>query len=175
LKGSKEPCDFYNLIIELGKKALLLSKIVKTKTEAQTLLETNLSNGKALNKFCSMASAQGGDVKYIKDTDIIKKSKVQVSVRSNKSGYVGSIDAKQIGFASVLLGAGRIKKEDLIDQSAGITLNKVVGEKVAIGDVLATLHTSTKSRATDAFIRVLNAYKITKLPSKKNKIVECEI
>jgi len=175
LKGSKEPGNFYNLIIELGKKVLVLSKIVKTKTEAQTLLETNLSNGKALNKFCSMVSAQGGDVKYIKNTNIIKKSKVQVSVRSNKNGFVGSIDAKQIGFASVLLGAGRIKKEDLIDQSAGITLNKIVGEKVAIGNVLATLHTSTKSRATDVFLRVLNAYKITKLPSKKNKIVECEI
>ena len=175
LKGSKEPNDFYNLVIELGKKALVLSKIVKTEVEAEVLLKRNLSNGKAFNIFCSMISAQGGNVEYIKNTDKLEKSKNQVVVRAGKSGFVGSIDAKQIGFASVLLGAGRIKKEDLIDQSAGIVLNKVVGEKVLVGDVLATLHTNNKSCATDVVKRVLNAYEISKALSKKNKIVECEI
>ena len=72
------------------------------------------------------------------------KAEFKEDIISEKDCYISSMNAEEIGVASVILGAGREKKEDAIDFSAGIVLNKKSGNKVAKGDTIATLYTNNK-------------------------------
>ena len=56
-----------------------------------------------------------------------------------------SIDALTIGEASLILGAGRLTKEDVIDPSVGIILNKKIGDKLTNGDVIAKIYSNGKN------------------------------
>jgi glutamyl-tRNA synthetase len=95
---------------------------------------TKIKNGEAYNKFLEFVSSQGGDINSLEVSQNIQE------IKSLKSGEVNSINALNIGKLSCSLGAGRINKEDEIDHSVGIVLNKLVGDKVNVGDTLFTLY-----------------------------------
>ena len=97
-----------------------------------------INNGKAKDKFYEWIKEQGGN---IKELEINANS---IKITSDKEGYVTSIDAAKIGEIVKNLGAGRIKKEDGIDYSVGIVLNKTIGDKVNIGDTLCTSYYNKK-------------------------------
>ena len=101
-----------------------------------------IANGKALEKFKELVKAQGGDISLIENPNLFEKSKYEIKIKSDKAGYITKMDSEKIGKVSVRLGAGRIEKKDTIDYSAGIILNKKVGDYVEKGSLLATLFTS---------------------------------
>lgn len=105
-----------------------------------------LESGKALKKFKELVSAQGGDISVIDDTDLLPKAKYSFDIISQQEGYISSMDSRLIGESSVLLGAGREKKDDTIDYSAGIILCKKTGDKISVGDKIATLYSNDKSK-----------------------------
>jgi len=105
-----------------------------TKREAFKLVIEVLNNGSAYNKFLEMVKLQKGNI------DGIVVSSKKKYIKAKVSGTVNSIDALKLGKLSVAMGAGRQSKEDKIDHSVGIKINKLVGEKVNKGDVLATLY-----------------------------------
>lgn len=98
-----------------------------------------LSNGKALQAFEQMVAAQGGDVGCIRDPSQFPKAKHSLIVTAAQSGFIAAMDAEAIGRVCVQLGAGRRKKADCIDPSAGILLWKKTGDFVSAGAPLATL------------------------------------
>ena len=81
---------------------------------------------------------------------------------ARKDGYIRTLDAEKVGVASVHLGAGRIKKEDDIDKTVGIIVNKKISDKVATGDVLAYIHANVEEKGLKAVEEVQNAYEIIK-------------
>ena len=96
-----------------------------------------------------------------------------VPVISNRSGYVKELLAQEIGKASMNLGAGRKKKEDNIDFSVGIVLEKKIGDKVENGDILAYVHANDEKLGNEIAKDVLNAYTITnEIVSKKQNILK---
>ncbi len=107
-----------------------------------------------------MVEAQGGDVSYLHDTGKFPVAPYNVEVLSEKSGYVHHVNAEAIGEISIILGAGREKKEDAIDYSAGITLVKKPGDFVEKGEPLAVLHTSRKERIDEAVREYVKATSI---------------
>ena len=81
---------------------------------------------------------------------MLEKAKYRLEVKASFDGYIESVDTEGYGKASLLLGAGRNTKEDAIDFSAGIMLNKKTGDYVKKGDVIATFYTSEQSKFQDA-------------------------
>lgn len=109
-----------------------------------------IDDGSALNKLCEMISAQGGNAGVVDDFLLFKQPKHTVEISSEREGYIEHTDAEKIGLASVILGAGREKKGDPIDSSAGIVLKKKTGDRVEKGDTLAIFYTDDESKIEEA-------------------------
>ena len=111
-------------------------------SEAESLVLQTLDSGAAFEKMKEWIAASGGDVRYIEDTSLFPVAGFERKVLSPSDGYVVKMDAEKIGIASVILGAGREKKSDAIDHSAGIIISAHSGDMVKKGDVLCTLYTN---------------------------------
>ena len=154
------PSDLVELCVSAGAIMLVQAGRVKTIEEGKELLEENIKNKSALNKLCEMVEAQGGDSTYIKDPSKFEKAKYIIDVKSNKDGYIKEINALEIGEAAMKLGAGRATKEDIIDFSTGIVLEKKVGSKVNKGDTLCKVY-SNKEHVESILLEVVESFKIT--------------
>jgi len=160
LKG-KGPSDLEELAIELSAHILVLGEICGNYKEAKTMLISALDSGMALNKFRDMIKAQHGNSAVTDNLDMLPKAKFKVEVLSTVEGYVEKINAKEIGHAAMILGAGRAKKEDSIDPAVGVILNKKIGDYVETGTKLVTIHANDMGRAKEAYDRLLAAYSFT--------------
>lgn len=134
------PDDLRELCLDLGSLLFALSGECETPAEARKRLDDLLADGAALEKFKEMIAAQGGDVRVVDDPSIFPQAAFSRSVYTTAKGYIQSIDAGLIGKASLLLGAGRQKKEDEINPAAGVMLGKKVGDPVEVGDEMAQLY-----------------------------------
>ena len=137
LKGNG-PKDLTDISIELASYMVSITKNINYE-EAKTKVIEVLDSGKALNKFYELVKYQGGDISKLNHI-----SKYEYKVYSKKSGYITKMNTAKIGKISSMLGAGRIKKDDLIDYNAGIVLNKKINDYVNKNDLLATLYTDKK-------------------------------
>ncbi len=87
-------------------------------------------------------SSQGGDVTYLEDLSRFPQAKYEIPIRAERDGYITHMDAEKLGLLCVELGAGRRKKGDSIDFSAGLILCAKTGDLICKGDLLATAYTS---------------------------------
>ena len=133
LKGKESSNNFYDLCIDLASEMVSMGLNI-SKEEANEKVLNSIKDGSAYNKFVELVEAQGGDINNIKVSD--KK----YIVKSNKDGVLKKINALEIGKLSLELGAGKKSIKDTIDYSVGVRLNKLVGDNVRRGDVLATLY-----------------------------------
>ncbi|WGS65408.1 thymidine phosphorylase [Marinitoga aeolica] len=169
LKG-KGPEDFTELCIELGANMLDLSGLY-TYENAKKILKENIENGKALEVMRNWIKSQGGNEKVVDNPEeILPISKEIVEFRAEEDGFISHIDTEKVGIASMVLGAGRKKKEDEIDYSVGIKILKKLGVKVSKGDIIAKLYVSDKSNVKEALDLLKAAYKITSNPPKEEKM-----
>lgn len=143
LKGNG-PKDLTELVLTLGSQMVVLAEQATSLDEARQMLIDAIKSGKALNKFKTFLSNQGGDDSIVDSPEKLPSAKYQVEFKAKKDGYITEIIANEIGIASMMLGAGRQTKEDVIDLGVGIVLNKKVGEHVEKGENILTIHTNTK-------------------------------
>lgn len=143
LKGTG-PKDLEELVYTLGSQMVVLAKKADTLEDARTLLEDALHSGKALDKFREMIINQGGDPSVIDDYSKFGEAKYVYEVPAKSSGFVSDIQAESMGVAAMMLGAGRKTKEESIDYTVGLILNKKVGAQVAEGDSLVTIYSNTE-------------------------------
>lgn len=118
--------------------------------EMKILAEKMLSDGTAFKKFREWIKAQGGNAEWIDNPDLFPRTKYEKVITAQKDGYITHIDTEKTGVACVKLGGGRQKKEDLIDFSAGIIMNKKTGDFVRKGEKIAMLYTNTESLLSEA-------------------------
>ncbi|MEW4383667.1 pyrimidine-nucleoside phosphorylase [Staphylococcus epidermidis] len=143
LKGNG-PKDLTELVLTLGSQMVVLAEQATSLDEARQMLIDAIKTGKALNKFKTFLSNQGGDDSIVDSPEKLPSAKYQVEFKAKKDGYITEIIVNEIGVASMMLGAGRQTKEDVIDLGVGIVLNKKVGEHVEKGENILTIHTNTK-------------------------------
>lgn len=149
LRGAGPP-DLRELCLELGGWMLHLGGASKTVAEGKKHSAQLISSGKALEKFRRMVELQGGDPRSVDDTKRLPHARHTTDVAAGTDGYIVSMQCEQIGSASVILGGGRERKEDAVDPSVGIVLHKKVGDRVARGEPLATVHYNDDPRAERA-------------------------
>lgn len=122
-----------DLCIDVSSKMISMSKGISV-LEAKKEVMESLNSGRAYSKFIEFVKYQGGDIHGL------KVSGKTIEVKSKRSGTITKIRALNLGKLSVSLGAGRMSKEDAIDYTVGIVLNKHVGDVVNVDDTLCTLY-----------------------------------
>lgn len=170
LKGNI-PEDVKEIILTLGSYIIKLAGRGNNLEENRKRLMENIKNGKALEKFKELVANQGGDVSYIEDTSKFEKAKYIMPVYADENGYVKALDAKKIGVTSVHIGAGRVKKEDSIDKTVGIVVNKKISDEVKKADILAYVHANDEEKGIKAVEDIKNAYEIVKEKVEKPKYI----
>ena len=161
LKGDI-PEDVKAVVLELGAYMMKLAGVGENIENNKERILENINNKKAYNKFVELVKNQGGDISYLEDTNKFEKAKHIIPVICDKEGFVEKINAKEVGEISSFLGAGRIRKEDNIDQSVGIILCKKVSSKVKKGDILAYVHANNEKLGNEAVTKLNKLYKISK-------------
>ena len=154
------PADLTEVCTALATEMVSASLGMSTDDARAAVLDA-ISSGRALAKFAEWIEAQGGDASYAKDTSLFPKAKYEYDVKAECDGYISAMNAEEIGVSSVVLGAGRLTKDDAIDHAAGIILRKKRGDKVNAGDTIATLYTNTESKIADAERMLLGAVVIS--------------
>ena len=158
LNGSG-PEDLLNLCLEAGSHMLVQAKKCKNEESALKMLKRVIDTGQALDKFKEMVKYQHGNDEYIGNPELFTKAKLIIEVKAKQAGYIQTLEAKTLGIVSMKLGGGRQTKDDVIDHSVGIILNKKVGDQCKVGEVLAYIHANNE--VSDELINELyGAYKI---------------
>ena len=170
------PADLRELCLELAGWMLRLGGAAKTIAEAKQQSAQLISSGKALEKFRQMVELQGGDPRSLDDAKKLPRARHTRAVTTSKAGYVASMQCEQIGTACVILGGGRERKEDSVDPAVGIVLHKKVGDRVAAGEPLATIHYNSDARAESAEQLLAESFKISEAdPTSKRPLVHSVI
>jgi thymidine phosphorylase len=129
------PPDVVELTLALAREMLAAAGL----TDADP--ERALRDGRAMDRWRAMISAQGGDP----DAPPPVAAETE-HVRAGRDGYVAAVDAYGIGVAAWRLGAGRARKEDRVSAAAGVVLHRRPGDRVQAGDVLYELRADDPAR-----------------------------
>ena len=157
LRG-KGPHDFLAHCMAVAGQMLILGGQASDPASARSRLVAALESGRAMDKFQQWIAAQGGDLSVLGDPPAMRGASIVRDVAAPRSGVVAAIDAMQVGWAAVELGGGRLKKGEPIDHAVGVVLQAKVGDRVAAGDVLFTVHANDEDRLVAAGERLLAAY-----------------
>ena len=155
----KGPKDLTELCVALSAHILTLAE-KGDYDECARMARRAIEDGTGLKMFASMVEAQGGDKEWILHPEKFPKAQYSYTVTAKESGYIVGVDTEGYGVASLLLGAGRNTKEDVIDPTAGIYLCAKTGDFVKTGDAIALLFASSESKFAAAEERLLKATRI---------------
>lgn len=170
LKG-KGPKDLEEVCLILAGYMIYLGGCAESIKLGKEMAHRKLLDGEGLAKFKQLISYQGGNVEVIDDYELFPQAQIKYEVHSPNGGYISAIKAEEIGIASMVLGAGRVKKEDKIDYSVGIILNKKVGEKVKEGEVLAVIYANDKSKLKQCETILLSSFETSDEKVQERKLI----
>jgi thymidine phosphorylase len=165
------PADLTALSLELGSQMLLVSGVVTDAESGRKQLAQLLKVGAGLDKLKEIIANQSGDPAVVDDLSLLPRTHDRVVIPASTAGFVQMIDARTIGWASQLLGAGRLRMEDSVDLAVGITLNKKVGDPVVAGEPLAVLHFNNPERLVEVSDQVSRAFLIGALPPTNSPLI----
>ena len=168
------PKDLTEVSLHLAANMLYLAD-KGTMEECLIMASNTIADGSAFARLVSMMESQGGDSAVIKDTDKFVKAPYERSIIAMQDGYISAMDTELCGIASSMLGAGRETKESEIDYSAGIILNRKVGDYVNKGDVLATMYCSNEKLFDIAEDRYMSALTFSEIEPQKNPLIFARI
>ena len=170
LKG-EGPEDLMEAVITLGGLMLVLGERVSSVKDGMELIQHKLDSGEGYYRFLEMVKMQGGDVSVVEDPDSYPECKFKEVVKSPCNGYISDIDGYEIGRTAVILGAGRMRKEDEIDHCAGIVIQKKTGDGVGKGERLAFFYTNRYDVIDEARVRLLKAFKFSESEVKRRPLI----
>jgi thymidine phosphorylase len=136
------PADVVELTVALAREMLALAGLPDADVAGA------LADGRAMDSWRAMISAQGGDP----DAALPTARETHV-VTADRDGILVKQEALPFGIAAWRLGAGRARKEDPVQHAAGIDLHAKPGDTVRAGQPLFTLSADEPAR----FARALDA------------------
>jgi pyrimidine-nucleoside phosphorylase len=169
------PADLEALTLRLAGWMLALGGLCPDPDEGERIARTRLADGSAWRRFLANVEFQGGDVQALLDPRRSPRARLSRPVTTREEGYVERVDARSIGVAGVVLGAGRSRKEDRVLPGVGVTLLKVRGDRVRANDELALVHADDEGRLEEARRLVAGAYAIGEAPPPDHPLVIEEI
>ncbi len=171
LKG-QGPSDLTELCLALGAQMAVIGGVADDVDNARQMLQDNIDNGRALDKLREFIAAQDGDDSVVEDYGRLPQAVFQHRVEAAVSGYLKSFKNEQVGVCAMLLGAGRRDMSSQIDLSAGIQLAVKIGDRVAKGDLIATLHTNDQAAIAAVERQLLASLEISQQPCAAPTLVK---
>ena len=159
--SGRGPSDLREVALSLATEMVKLS-LGKDALEARRMCESAISSGSALATLVNWIGEQGGDRELARDTSKFPVAPSVREVKAPRDGYIGAMNTERIGLASVSLGAGRVTKDDVIDFTAGIIIEKKTGDAVASGEVIARLYSSSEEKLDEGERQYLEALSFCK-------------
>ena len=164
--------ELLQLCLVLAGAMIYLGNKASSIEEGGTIAQELISNGKAFEKFVEIVKLQKGDFAYINKPDKYPSSKFIKEIKSKENGYLQHINNYEIGMASLILGAGRVRLDDKIDPKAGIIFYPKIGGKISKGDIIAELHTSTKEKIQEAEGKIYNSLTFSESKVRKPRLIK---
>lgn len=161
------PEDYLEHCYLLASYMLLLGGKTESLAHGKGLVEEVISNGKAFDKLRELVVAQGGDVSFIDVLGKLPSADQVIKVQSKQAGWIKVIDAKEVGEAAVMLGAGRAKKEDVIDPAVGILVHAKVGDYQEAGEDLFEVHLNDDTHLQEVVEKLIKAVAFSDKPVEK--------
>lgn len=167
--------DLFSLCLELASEMMILAKVESDKTKAVEKLKTSIATGKALNKFKEIIASQGGNPEVLGDYSLLPKANFELEVKAPIDAFIKQIDTVRLGITSMKIGAGRQKKDDIIDPAVGIWIYKKVGEEVTKGEPIARILANDEVKLTWAADEISTAFEFSCEPVAKRKVIWAKI
>jgi len=158
------PGDFREHCVVVASHMLLLAEKIENLSEARGKIEDQLKDGRAYEKMVAMVSAQGGDTGMLENLDRLPKAPIIKTHNAQKSGFIARVHAREVGLTAMELGAGRAKKSDPVDHAVGVVVHTKVGDTIAQGEPLFTVHAQSEEMASAAAERLCAAHDISDEP-----------
>ncbi len=149
LKG-RGPRDLVELSRELTAHMLLLGNVTDSLEEARARYDSAIASGQALDRFARVVEEQGGNPRALEDYSLLPHALYKDSVVASADGYIAGLEARVMGVASMVLGAGRERADAIIDPAVGLVFEKKMGDAVRAGDTICILHSNDRSRVPRA-------------------------
>jgi pyrimidine-nucleoside phosphorylase len=165
------PADLRDLCLDLAGLMFLLGGHVASAAEGKSLAAEQIASGRAKEKLREIIRLQGGDANVVDAPERLPHARHTFDVASGGEGYVAATECEQFGTACMVLGGGRAKKEDAIDPAVGLVFHKKVGDLVAKGEPLCTLHYNDAQRLDEARRLVETAYRFAPEPPPPRPLV----
>ena len=141
----------------LAGRLLMLSNIASTQEDAEIMLKKAVEDGSGFTRLRSMLEEMGGDVRYVDDPNLLVRTKRIVPIYTDRTGYIKKLDAKSIGLAALLLGAGREKAGDTVDPAVGILMKKRCGDRIEKDEPIAYMYVNDETNLDEAVSKLVNA------------------
>lgn len=165
------PEDFLNLSLELSAHSLLTAGIFNNYEEARLAVLEKISSGQALEKFRAMILAQGGLDEVIDNYQLFNLPDKKESIYAENEGYVREIKTEDLGLASMILGAGRATKDDIIDPGVGIKFYPKISDKIEKGQLIAEVFYREQVKLLESKKLIQGALLLSKGKTEKQKLV----
>lgn len=165
------PQDLRTLCLDLAGWMLYIGGKARSPEQGRTGAQKLLDSGAALRRFEKLIELQGGDARVIDNVSVLPRARFTADVTAATSGFVSDMDCQAIGIACVVLGGGRNKKEDAIDPSVGIVLRRKLGDRVAAGEPLCTIHYNSETQAGEAAALLQTSFTIAESAPPKKPLV----
>jgi len=164
--------DLYLLSTKLAGAMIYLGKKAKSIQEGERIAKEKIESGEAFNIFLRIVELQGGNTNYINNPGKYPKPKFSKKIKSIGSGFISKLNTYQIGMASLELGAGRRKKDDVIDPKAGIFFYKKHGDQIKKGDVICELYSDSRNKIKLAEQMIDESISFSKTKPTKLKLIK---
>ena len=172
LKGNG-PDDLMEVTYALGAEMLVMGERAGDAESGKRILQQIVSSGQGLEKFREMVVAHGGDVKVADDhKKILPQAKYVIEAKAERSGYISSMDNREVGMTGVFLGCGRLKMDDVIDPSAGFIFEKKLGNQVKAGEVMVRIFCNDEQKGQEAARRLVECIEILDEKPEEVKLIK---
>jgi pyrimidine-nucleoside phosphorylase len=155
------PKDVTELSVGLTGRMIRLAGLCGSTEEGERLARHKLHDGTAWRKFLSNVEFQGGKVECVMQLGKGPRARITRELHSRREGFIKRVDAYRVGIASVILGAGRSRKDDTVYPGVGITLLKTQGDTVQANEALALIHGEDESKVVEGLGLVDSAFEFS--------------
>ena len=136
---------------------LLLGNVTDSLDEARARYDSAIASGQALERFARVVAEQGGNPRALEDYSLLPQAQYEDSVVAPEDGYIAGLEARVMGVASMILGAGRERSDATIDPAVGLVFEKKVGDAVRAGERVCILYSNDRSRVPRALDMIREA------------------
>ncbi len=164
LRSGTGDARLLNLCQTLGASMILFGGKAASQAEAELLWDRTLRFGDGFEKFKEIAETQGSSAEVIENFVKFSTPEFTHEITATRSGFISDVNAREVGYGLVSLGAGRFKATDDVDHTAGVVFHLQTGDQIRAGDVIAKIGWSRSRDAAEAISRIESAIRIADNP-----------